>query len=74
MGYHQDAAGHTILKVEAIVDAEIWTRANAVLAGRPARGPVVPENRAMLSGVLFCARCRGPDVPDHHPPGRVLPL
>ena len=60
MGYRQDAAGHTILEVEAVVYAEVWTRANASLDARPARGPLVPENRAMLSGVLFCARCRGP--------------
>ena len=57
MGRRSDAAGCTILKCEPLVDAVTFRRAGEALDARPKRGPVVEENRALLSGVLFCARC-----------------
>jgi hypothetical protein len=49
--------GKTIHRCEALVDAAIWKRANEALVGRPKRGHVDPQNRAMLSEALFCPFC-----------------
>ena len=56
-GRRQDASGKTILTCEPLVDASTFRRANAALAGRPKRGPVDEQNRALLSGILRCPRC-----------------
>jgi hypothetical protein len=60
-GAQHDAAGRVIFRCEALVDAATWKRAGKALAGRPKRGHVDPENRAMLAGVLSCPFC--PDSP-----------
>jgi DNA invertase Pin-like site-specific DNA recombinase len=49
--------GKTIHRCEALVDAAIWKRANEALVGRPKRGHVDPQNRAMLAEALFCPSC-----------------
>jgi hypothetical protein len=56
-GAQHDAAGRVIFRCEALVSAATWKRAGQALDGRPKRGPVNPQTRAMLSGVLFCPRC-----------------
>jgi site-specific DNA recombinase len=57
MGRRTDAAGRTILRCEPLVDAAKFRDAGKALDRRPKRGPVNPETRAPLSGVLFCPRC-----------------
>ncbi len=52
-----DAAGKTIHKCEALVDAATFRRAGEALDGRPKRGPANADGRAMLAGVLSCPRC-----------------
>jgi DNA invertase Pin-like site-specific DNA recombinase len=59
IGRQADAAGKTILRCEPLVDAATFRRAGKALDTRPKRGPVNPETRAPLSGVLFCPRCAG---------------
>jgi|SRR5271157_266045 len=49
--------GRTLVRCEPLVDAATFARAGESLDGRPKRGPVNPETRAPLSGVLFCPRC-----------------
>ena len=56
-GAQHDADGRVIHRCEALVDAATWKRAGKALDGRPKRGPVNPETRAPLSGVLSCPRC-----------------
>jgi DNA invertase Pin-like site-specific DNA recombinase len=51
------AYGRTLLRCEQLVDAATFKRAGKALDGRPKRGPVNPETRAPLSGVLSCPRC-----------------
>lgn len=60
-GTRQTRDGVTVLTVEPLVDARLWTRANNRLKAekRGHRGPVTGKP-ALLSGVLFCARCRAP--------------
>ena len=57
MGRQVDAAGKTILRCEALVDAATFRRAGKALDERPKRGHVDPANRAMLSGVISCPAC-----------------
>jgi hypothetical protein len=49
--------GKTIHCCEPLVDAALWRRANDVLNARPRRSYTDPENRAMLTGALFCPFC-----------------
>lgn len=56
IGYIPD--GDKIIRCEALVDAQTFERAGKALAARPKRGPIVKENRAMLSTVLFCPACQ----------------
>ncbi len=60
MGHRQDAAGKTVLRVDPIVDADVFRRANAALDSKPKRGLILTANRALLSGVLRCGKCGGP--------------
>jgi hypothetical protein len=57
IGRQADAAGKTILRCEALVDAATFRRAGKALDTRPKRGPVNPATRAPLSGVLSCPQC-----------------
>lgn len=57
LGRQRDSAGKVIHKCEPLVSADVFRRANESLATRPKRGPLVEENRALLSGSLFCALC-----------------
>ncbi len=66
MGHRADAAGRTILRCEAIVDAATFRRAGEALDSRPKRGPLVTENRAMLAGAIFCPLCAA----EHRAAGR----
>lgn len=50
--------GKTLHRCDPLVPADVWKRAGAALDTRPKRGPQVAENRAMLSGVLFCPACQ----------------
>ncbi len=61
-GTRQDAAGKTILRVEALVDAATWKAANANLDSRPGRGRGKAETaeRALLASSLFCPACGAP--------------
>ena len=45
---------------EALVDAHAWKMAGKALDARPARGPVLRENRCALSGATRCWSCGGP--------------
>ena len=59
MGYRRNAAGQIILKCEPVIDADTFNRANDALENRPKRGPVIDENRALCSSILFCPVCGG---------------
>lgn len=56
-GAQHDAGGRVIFRCEPLVDAATFRRAGKALDTRPKRGPVNPETRAMLSGVLVCPAC-----------------
>jgi DNA invertase Pin-like site-specific DNA recombinase len=70
MGQYQDGEGRTILEVKPIVDAKLWTAANKHLDNtkRGRRGPAAGKP-ALLTGVIFCARCGAP-MYRILPPGR----
>jgi site-specific DNA recombinase len=53
--------GKTIHRCEPLVGAAVWKQANEALKTRTKRGHSDPDRRAMLSGVLYCAKC--PDSP-----------
>jgi DNA invertase Pin-like site-specific DNA recombinase len=55
--------GRTLLRCEALVDAAIFRKAGKALDGRPKRGHVAPEKRAMLSGALWCPNPACTDSP-----------
>jgi DNA invertase Pin-like site-specific DNA recombinase len=57
MGYIQDNSGRTIGTCPAIIDAATHKAANTALKSRPKRGPILAENRALCSGVLYCPLC-----------------
>jgi DNA invertase Pin-like site-specific DNA recombinase len=57
VGYRRDGNGQIILKCEPLIDIDLFNRAQAALASRPKRGPMVAENRSMCTSVLFCAHC-----------------
>jgi hypothetical protein len=57
MGYITDDNGRVIGECPAIIDAATHKAANHALKNRPARGPVLAENRALCSGVLYCPEC-----------------
>jgi hypothetical protein len=52
-----NSARVVVHKCEALVDADVWKRANDSLDARPKRGKVYAENRAMLAGALTCPNC-----------------
>ena len=56
-GVLTDMQGRPVGRCEPLVDAATWKRAGESLDGRPKRGPVNAETRAMLSGALFCPAC-----------------
>lgn len=60
MGYIADEKGKTIGRCPAIIDADIFKAANKALSARPKRGPVLAENRPLMSGVLYCPKCESP--------------
>jgi DNA invertase Pin-like site-specific DNA recombinase len=70
MGKHTDATGKTIHECPALVDGDLWRRANANLDGRPSsrrgqRNDLV-NGAAMLSGLVYCGNpdcTAGPDSP-----------
>lgn len=63
MGIMREKSGRIILKdFPAIIDASTFKRANDALKSRPKRGPIIQENRALCSAVLFCPAC-GTDSP-----------
>jgi site-specific DNA recombinase len=64
--------GRVILRCEPLVDTTTWRRAAEALANRPKRGPMRNEDKALLSGVLFCAGCGGPMYRNHKPGGRKV--
>jgi DNA invertase Pin-like site-specific DNA recombinase len=57
MGYITDDNGRVIGECPAIIDAATHKAANNALKNRPARGPILAENRALCAGVLFCPEC-----------------
>jgi site-specific DNA recombinase len=62
-GRKRDASGRVIMQCEALVPADIWQRANDVLADRPARRgkrDVSSGTKALLTSVLHCPKCGGP--------------
>lgn len=61
--------GATLARCEALVDMATFKRAGLALDARAKRGPIDPERRAMLAGVLFCPRCGG-DSPMYRLPTR----
>jgi site-specific DNA recombinase len=60
-GFGQNAKGITIIRVEPLVDAGLWKRANDALSTTK-RGRRGPDSGApaLLTGVLFCNRCGSP--------------
>jgi DNA invertase Pin-like site-specific DNA recombinase len=48
-----------LLKDEAVVHVDLWTKAQEVLETRPKRGPIVETNKPMLAK-LRCPRCGSP--------------
>jgi DNA invertase Pin-like site-specific DNA recombinase len=72
MGYITDDNGHTIGKCPVIIDAATHKAANEALRCRPKRGPVIAENRSLLSGILLCPKCRDDNhSPMHSPMHRI---
>jgi hypothetical protein len=65
--------GRTILRCEPLVDTATWRRAGEALTNRPKRGPMNNADKALLSGVLFCAGCGGPMYRNHKPGGPKIP-
>lgn len=60
MGHRTDASGRTILTVPELVDADLWAKANARLDADPRKPGPRLAHRAMLTGVITCARCGSP--------------
>ncbi|HEY3037000.1 MAG TPA: recombinase family protein, partial [Streptosporangiaceae bacterium] len=60
-GSRLNGDGLTVMHVEKLVDAKQWDRANKRLDNAPV-GRRAPSNGrpALLTGVLFCARCKAP--------------
>lgn len=65
--------GRTILRCEPLVDRATWRMAGEALTNRPKRGPMNNDDKALLSGVLFCGGCGGPMYRNHKPGGRKTP-
>jgi hypothetical protein len=70
MGLHKDASGRIICECPALVDGDLWRRANASLDARPAsrRGQRndLAAGAALLSGLVLCGNpecTAGPDSP-----------
>jgi DNA invertase Pin-like site-specific DNA recombinase len=61
-GHRVNSAGVTEHKCPALVDADVWTRANRNLDARPGRGkrPATVNAEALLKSVLRCPKCDGP--------------
>lgn len=59
MGYITSDDGKTIAECPVIIDAATFKAANAALSIRPNHGPIIAENRALLSAVLLCPACDG---------------
>jgi DNA invertase Pin-like site-specific DNA recombinase len=73
MGYVTNKSGKVIAKCPVTIDADIHRAANNALSSRPKRGPVLAENRALCSGVLFCPKCGG-NSPMHRISSKVGPV
>ena len=60
--------GKVTLKVEPLVDATLWKRANKRLANAPVgrRTPVTGDS-ALLTGSLFCSHCPTYSIATHEP-------
>lgn len=56
-GRRQNAAGVTVSKCPALVDADLWLRANKALVSKPGRRGPAKGQGAMLTSVLFCGEC-----------------
>ncbi|MGH3286561.1 MAG: recombinase family protein [Streptosporangiaceae bacterium] len=66
LGERRDADGKVIHRCEPILVTEdgkpdyvTFRKAGEALDNRPKRGPVKPDNRAMLAGAIFCTHCDG---------------
>ncbi len=58
IGIMREKSGKIILKdFPAIIDSGTFQRANDAIKSRPRRGPIIQENRALCSAVLFCPVC-----------------
>ena len=61
-GHRIDANGVTVHECEALVDADLWMRANKALTAKPGkRGPASGPS-ALLTSALFCGPCRDKGV------------
>jgi len=60
IGRRTDAQGRTLLKHDAVLDRDTWTRLQAELDRKANRKGVAPKDTAMLTGVAVCAKCGGP--------------
>jgi DNA invertase Pin-like site-specific DNA recombinase len=74
IGYRQDRTGKHIGICEPLISADAWQAANDALKTPTPRGPILAENTALLSGVLYCPVC-GQNSPmyrlkSHGPGGR----
>lgn len=56
-GRRTNSQGVTVAKCEALVDADLWLRANKALVAKPGRRGPASGDRAMLTSVLFCGDC-----------------
>ena len=52
--YHASESGVILHRCEALVDADVFRDAGEALDGHPKKGPTAAENRAMLTGGIFC--------------------
>jgi DNA invertase Pin-like site-specific DNA recombinase len=73
MGYIQNDDGKTIGTCPVIIDAATHRAANAALKTRPARGPILAENRPLCSQALNCPHC-GINSPMHRISCKVGPV
>lgn len=59
-GQRIDAAGKVELKHEGIMSSAEWNELQAALDARPGRRGKITVETALLTGVIFCDRCRSP--------------
>jgi DNA invertase Pin-like site-specific DNA recombinase len=69
-GRRQNAAGVTVHRCPAIVDAGLWQRANDALVAKPGRRGPASGQTALLTSVIYCQPCAGKGI--ESPMYRVL--